>query len=222
MPRLRTFLLPLLLSNHPLPHLTPTLLPQRTMSKPTAQRREEHFIKACAACGRGIYRKSASDDMISEIKYCSASCRRNKPTALDRQLERSILEQLGKARAENRGSLTDDEVRVQFSGREWPALQHEWRQKNSKASGGEDEAGEANRPPPAATAKDTVENAEAVNLGAGDDASTTTEPARLRERTRQAARRLCNDGKVLIMQKKKPVDPSFAKGTFDIVLPDTG
>lgn len=40
--------------------------------------------------------------------------------------------------------------------------------------------------------------------------------AELREKVRQAARRLSSQGKVVITQKGKPVDPSFAKGVMEI------
>lgn len=40
----------------------------------------------------------------------------------------------------------------------------------------------------------------------------------LNERTRQAARRLANDGKIRIMQKGKPIDPTNARGPIRLAL----
>jgi hypothetical protein len=42
---------------------------------------------------------------------------------------------------------------------------------------------------------------------------------RVRERCRQAARRLAARGEVVVTQQGKEVDPSFAKGTMELKLP---
>lgn len=85
----------------------------------------------------------------------------------------------------------------------------------------------------------TCEEAEAVTLGRRNGAASTREvegteeedgleerrgeqgkaPMRTRERCRQAARRLAARGEVVVMQKGKVVDPSFAKGVMDLRLP---
>lgn len=44
-------------------------------------------------------------------------------------------------------------------------------------------------------------------------------PKRVRERCRQAARRLAARGEVVISQDGKLVDPSFAKGVLELSLP---
>lgn len=46
-------------------------------------------------------------------------------------------------------------------------------------------------------------------------------PTRTRERCRQAARRLAGRGEVVVTQKGKVVDPSFAKGVMELKLPST-
>ncbi len=45
------------------------------------------------------------------------------------------------------------------------------------------------------------------------------QPAKTRERCRQAARRLAARGEILITQDGKVVDPSFAKGVMELKLP---
>jgi hypothetical protein len=45
------------------------------------------------------------------------------------------------------------------------------------------------------------------------------QPAKTRERCRQAARRLAARGEILITKDGKVVDPSFAKGVMEVKLP---
>ncbi len=50
--------------------------------------------KTCASCGRRIeWRKKWERDW-DDVRYCSDACRRHKPSATDRALERSILDLL--------------------------------------------------------------------------------------------------------------------------------
>ena len=180
-----------------------------TKSTQPAQRRQDHYVKSCAACGRGIYRKSISEEAAAEMKYCSASCRRHKPAALDRKIEELVMRMLGEG-----GSVTDEEVKARFMEKEWSGRQEPGH--IVLADAGDESAEQPLSRPDALVGTDRVETE------ASSAADHADEPARLRERTRQAARRLCNEGKVLIMQNKRTVDPSFAKGAFDIVLSRNG
>ena len=57
--------------------------------------------KTCAACGRIItWRKKWERDW-DQVKFCSKSCRRSKPSEIDGRLEDAILKQL---RARARGA----------------------------------------------------------------------------------------------------------------------
>ena len=47
----------------------------------------------------------------------------------------------------------------------------------------------------------------------------TADPAKTRERCRQAARRLAAKGQILITQYGEAVDPSFAKGVMELRFP---
>ncbi|MEM1350568.1 MAG: DUF3253 domain-containing protein, partial [Myxococcota bacterium] len=92
-----------------------------------------------------------------DVKYCSASCRRDKPNHTDRALEDAILAEL-EARPGRAG--VDPETVVSFV----PA----------------DRRGN------------------------------------MRERARRAARRLVADGRVEMIQRGRPVDPSTAKGAVHV------
>ena len=51
----------------------------------------EHASKTCAACGRTMeWRKSWAKNW-DEVKFCSDSCRKHRPQAMDLQLEQEIL-----------------------------------------------------------------------------------------------------------------------------------
>ena len=53
----------------------------------------------------------------------------------------------------------------------------------------------------------------------GSEPQTKSKPLRIRERCRQAARRLAARGEILITQDGKAVDPSFAKGVMELKFP---
>jgi hypothetical protein len=52
--------------------------------------------------------------------------------------------------------------------------------------------------------------------GEGSKSQRKSKPLRVRERCRQAARRLAARGEILITQDGKAVDPSFAKGVMEL------
>jgi hypothetical protein len=107
--------------------------------------------KLCATCGRRFaWRRKWADDWDA-VRYCSTGCRRHRPGALDRRLERAILDLL----AERDGSICPSEAarRVDPTG---------WRD--------------------------------------------------LLERTRRAGRRLAAEGRLVVTQRGRPVDPSDARG----------
>jgi hypothetical protein len=110
--------------------------------------------KTCAACGRTITWRKKWADCWEEVRFCSAACRKNKPSATDHELESAILallEQRAKA-----ASICPSEAARSFFG------ETQWREQM--------------------------------------------------ERTRRAARRLVDQGKIEILQKGRVVDPSTAKG----------
>lgn len=47
--------------------------------------------KTCAACGRSISWRKKWEACWEEIRYCSAACRKQKPTSVDLDLESAIL-----------------------------------------------------------------------------------------------------------------------------------
>ena len=50
--------------------------------------------KTCTVCGRRIEWRKKWERNWDEIRYCSAACRRDRVTALDKKLEDAILELL--------------------------------------------------------------------------------------------------------------------------------
>ena len=52
-----------------------------------------------------------------------------------------------------------------------------------------------------------------------DEPREAPSPSKTRERCRQAARRLAARGEVVVTQRGKGVDPSFAKGTMELKFP---
>ncbi|MEM9556776.1 MAG: DUF2256 and DUF3253 domain-containing protein [Acidobacteriota bacterium] len=50
--------------------------------------------KVCATCGRSFAWRARWARVWDEVRYCSARCRREKPSALDRALETAILDLL--------------------------------------------------------------------------------------------------------------------------------
>jgi hypothetical protein len=58
-----------------------------------------HEDKTCASCGRRIEWRAKWADDWEDVKYCSASCRRQGVSDTDRKLEETILDLLGKRAA---------------------------------------------------------------------------------------------------------------------------
>ena len=50
--------------------------------------------KYCLSCGRSITWRKKWEDVWDEIRYCSATCRRRKRSALDVRLEQAMLDLL--------------------------------------------------------------------------------------------------------------------------------
>ena len=116
--------------------------------------------KSCRTCGRVIeWRKKWERDW-SEVKYCSQKCRRTKPGEREADLERAILDLLGK-RARNATICPSEVARAAFPEKNW---------------------------------------------------------RREMESVRQAARRLVDQGKIVMKQKGQVVDPSRAKGAVRLGL----
>ena len=55
--------------------------------------------KTCASCGRVMEWRASWAKNWESVRYCSDRCRRHKPTASDRELERVILALLDERRA---------------------------------------------------------------------------------------------------------------------------
>lgn len=53
--------------------------------------------RICATCGRAFSWRRAWADRWEEVRYCSKSCRKHRPGALDRALEAEILARLSQA-----------------------------------------------------------------------------------------------------------------------------
>lgn len=76
--------------------------------------------KTCASCGRRIeWRRRWAADW-ERIRWCSAACRRRKLAAVDRELERSILELL--ASRPRGGSICPSEAARAVGGDDWQVL----------------------------------------------------------------------------------------------------
>jgi len=58
-------------------------------------RADEHAPKRCASCGRLFQWRRKWAKNWESVRYCSDACRRSKPGARGRALERAILELLG-------------------------------------------------------------------------------------------------------------------------------
>lgn len=52
--------------------------------------------KVCASCGRPFAWRRALARSWAEVRYCSDACRRRRVSRVDRRLERTILELLGR------------------------------------------------------------------------------------------------------------------------------
>lgn len=110
--------------------------------------------KTCDACGRSISWRKKWEDCWEEIRYCSAACRKQKPSDVDHDLENTILTLLDQ-RAKTATICPSEAARSVFGEDHW---------------------------------RDQM------------------------ERTRCAARRLVDQGKIDILQKGHVADPSTAKG----------
>lgn len=76
--------------------------------------------KTCASCGRTIEWRKKWERNWDEVRYCSDACRSRKVTAMDRQLEATILELLA-ARAATATICPSDAARA-IGGEEWREL----------------------------------------------------------------------------------------------------
>lgn len=131
--------------------------------KPRRDRQTPRPEKICKTCGRAFaWRKQWERDW-DVVRYCSDTCRGNKPREVDSELEAAILALL--------------------------------------AERGQDK---------------TICPSEAAKLVGGADSLHEWQP--LMEPARAAARRLVAQGRVLITQKGRVVDPSKAKGPIRLKL----
>lgn len=73
--------------------------------------------KPCATCGRPFEWRPSLAEVWEEVRYCSAGCRRHKPGSVDRQIEREILELVGR-RSPN-ASICPSEVAQSMFGADW-------------------------------------------------------------------------------------------------------
>ena len=67
------------------------------------------------------------------------------------------------------------------------------------------------------------EEASSIDVDGNENGTSTSQKekhSRIRERCRQAARRLAAKGEILVTQNGQVVDPSFAKGTMELRLPE--
>ena len=81
---------------------------------------DEHAPKRCASCGRLFdWRRNWAKNWES-VRYCSDACRRSKPGARDKALERAIIELLG-VRA-NGASICPSEAARRVEPEDWRGL----------------------------------------------------------------------------------------------------
>jgi hypothetical protein len=82
--------------------------------------------KSCVTCGREItYRKKWARDW-AQVKYCSNACRSHRVGDVDRRLEQSILDLLGRRAAA--ASVCPSEAARSIGGENWRPLMERARQ----------------------------------------------------------------------------------------------
>ena len=74
--------------------------------------------KICQTCGRMMQWRKKWGNCWHEIQYCSTQCRRSRPDALDRKLEKVILEILSH-KAKNTTICPSEATRAVFKEKEW-------------------------------------------------------------------------------------------------------
>ncbi|MGC6425484.1 MAG: DUF3253 domain-containing protein [Akkermansiaceae bacterium] len=74
--------------------------------------------KSCSTCGRVIEWRKKWSDCWAEVRYCSDSCRSNKPGKLDHALESAILKLLSQG-ASGATICPSEAARAVFSGDRW-------------------------------------------------------------------------------------------------------
>ena len=89
---------------------TPTTRPA---GRPTSHR-------TCATCGRTFAWRRSWAENWDEVRYCSQACRRERPTAVDRTLEATILDLL--ARRGRGASICPSEAAQVVGGDGWRLL----------------------------------------------------------------------------------------------------
>ena len=82
--------------------------------------------KTCATCGRRIEWRKKWERNWGEIRYCGQRCRRNKPGAVDGNLERAIIDLL-RARA---GTICPSEAARRVRPDDW----REWMERTRQAA----------------------------------------------------------------------------------------
>jgi hypothetical protein len=177
--------------------------------------------KICKMCGRKITWRKKWEKNWDAITYCSDSCRKNKvrPGGLDERFEVGILGMLRRRREESRsgggerGVLTCEEVEgvvlgawrrdcvAKKRGLEGERVRHE-------GDGGRGRDGNVD----AGRDRDVDEDVD----------RDLRELVRVRERCKQAARRLAARGEIVIMQDGKLTDPSFTRGVMELRLREAG
>lgn len=76
--------------------------------------------KICASCGRSIIWRKKWEDCWEEVKFCSAACKKKKPSAIDGDLENAILTLLEK-RPRSSTACPSEVARAFFCEEEWQA-----------------------------------------------------------------------------------------------------
>ncbi|WP_353651024.1 DUF2256 and DUF3253 domain-containing protein [Nakamurella sp. A5-74] len=82
--------------------------------------------KTCATCGRRITWRKKWADSWDEVKYCSQRCRIRRPTSVDADLERSILDLL--AQRKHDATICPSEAARAVGGDAWRDLMEPSRQ----------------------------------------------------------------------------------------------
>lgn len=63
--------------------------------EPCGMARREHEDKTCSTCGRRIEWRKRWERNWDVIRHCGEKCRRNRPRAVDAELEQAVVELLG-------------------------------------------------------------------------------------------------------------------------------
>ncbi|PVH80718.1 hypothetical protein DL98DRAFT_183079 [Cadophora sp. DSE1049] len=151
-------------------------------------------LKICATCSRKISWRKKWEKNWDAITYCSDSCRKHKikSNSMDVSFESKILSLLEERRF-TQGSaavVTCEEAEEEVMKDRKPDIQ------------------------------ETEEHSTPISPdGADMEPRELTNPSRVQERCRQAARRLAARGEIVVTQNGKVVDQSFATGVMKLKFP---